>query len=454
MPIPGTLALLIGPLVLAVLALVVRRWPVVAVVSGVLGLLFLGLIAANLTPGEGDAGALLISGRSLAFSALIQAALLFTYTGLGLLFLLSLLLPQGGIFVPICLALLSPLTAALTIDGYMFGAALLVIVAGALAILIQAGRPGSTLASARYLVIFLLAIPPLLVAIWMLGAGQPAFLPTASRLLMIAFLVLLAGFPFHIWVAPVVCEANSLAPVVIFGLVELPIVIFCLNLLLDFPVVYRSLQFSSLLQASGIVTVLLAAVLVLTAHSFGRMLAYLLLLDIGSTVLAFASGTFGGIEATISLLVLRTISLIMAGIGFGLLRRQFKAQETGSDRFADNVGLAWRTPMSLALFLFGALSLAGLPLTPGFSGRWSVVILTAGKSPLMGAILVVSVALAALGLLRCLSTLLKKPAVEPRTVLESKTMRAVSGAALVAGLFIALFPQPLLSFARGLVELF
>jgi NADH-quinone oxidoreductase subunit N len=209
-----------------------------------------------------------------------------------------------------------------------------------------------------------------------------------------------------------------------------------------------------LLQISGVVTVLLASILVLTAPTFGRLLAYLLLLDIGATVLAFAFGTFAGIEATMSLLVLRTISLIMAGIALGLLRRQFRPQESGSDRFAENVGLAWRAPMSVALFAYGALSLAGLPMTPGFSGRWAVVLLAADDSPLLAAILVLSVAIAFLGMLRCLATLLKKPAVEPRPVPETKTMRTVTGLALVAGLLIALFPQTLLSFARDLAELF
>jgi formate hydrogenlyase subunit 3/multisubunit Na+/H+ antiporter MnhD subunit len=449
------LALLIGPLILAVLAFAVRRWPVAAVAGGVIGVLILGLIAAVVTPVElGASDALIIYGRSLTFTALIRAALLFTYAGLGLLFLLSLLLPQGSTFVPVCLGLLSPLTAALMVDPTIFGVALLLIVAAGMAILIQAGRPGSTLASVRYLVIFVMAVPPLLAAGWLLGTEQATFLPTASRLLLIAFLVLLAGFPFHIWVAPVVSEAGSLAPVVIFGLVELLIVIFCLNLLLGYPVVYRSFQFTRLLQISGVVTVLLAGILVLTAPSFGRLLAYILLLDIGATVLAFAFGTFAGIEATMSLLVFRTISLILAGIAFGLLRRQFRPQESGSDRFAENVGLAWRTPMSVALFAYGALSLAGLPLTPGFSGRWAVVLLAADESPQLAAILVMSVAIAALGLLRCLATLLKKPAVELRPVPETKTMRAVTGLALIAGILIALFPQSLLAFARELAELF
>lgn len=444
---------------LAVVALVVRRWPLAAVVAGVLGLVILGLTAASMTlDGSGASDALVISGRLLTLSALARAALLFAYVGLSLLFLLSLLLPQGRIFVPICLGLLSPLTAALMVQETMYGVVLLLFVAGALAVLIQGGRPGSTLASVRYLVIFVLAVPPLLVAAWMLDAGQASFLPTAARLLAIAFMVLLAGFPFHIWVGPVMSEGDSLAPAVIFGLVELLIVIFCLNLLLGFPAVYRSLQFSNLLQASGVVTILIAGVLALAAHSFSRLLAYLLLLDIGSTILAFAVGTFAGIEATMTLLLMRSVSLILAGIGLGLLGRQFRRRRPGGERIVDNEGLAWRSPLSVALFAFGALSLIGVPLTPGFSGRWSVVVLAADESSIVGAALVLSMAIAALGLLRRLSWLLKKPADEAPTLsempAETPVMRAVAGLALFAGLLVALFPQPLLSLARELAQLF
>jgi NADH:ubiquinone oxidoreductase subunit 2 (subunit N) len=110
--------------------------------------------------------------------------------------------------------------------------------------------------------------------------------------------------------------------------------------------------------------------------------------------------------------------------------------------------------LGVALFVFGALSLIGVPLTPGFSGRWSVVVLAADESPIVGAILVLSMAVAALGLLRRLSILLKKPVDEPPTPPSAPLMRAVAGLALVAGLLIALFPQPFLSFARELAQLF
>ena len=44
----------------------------------------------------------------------------------------------------------------------------------------------------------------------------------------------------------------------------------------------------------------------------------------------------------------------------------------GSDSFANLAGAARRLPLSVVGLVLGGLSLAGMPLTAGFPGRWPI----------------------------------------------------------------------------------
>ena len=175
----------------------------------------------------------------------------------------------------------------------------------------QGERAGSTLASWRHLSIYALAPPLLLVAGWMLEADQSQFLRTIPTLFSLAFIILLVGFPFHIWVAPTSTETDSLVLVIALGLVQLIVIFFCINLLQNNPIVLRNSQFSLFLRSSGIVTLVMASILVLTAPSLGKLIGYLIMMDIGATLYALALNSVGGLELGIELVLLRIVSLLL-----------------------------------------------------------------------------------------------------------------------------------------------
>ena len=83
-----------------------------------------------------------------------------------------------------------------------------------------------------------------------------------------------------------------------------------------------------------------------------------------------------------------------------MVRVRTLSVEGGANQFEANRGLAWRAPLGMGLFVLGCLSLAGLPLTPGFAGTWPAVILIGEQSPWLAIILVLAIAAGAFGLLR------------------------------------------------------
>lgn len=459
---PAPVFLVTTPLILALLTVALNRWPRLAVSCGVASTMLLAIIVTTVpvdtTMSRGEGGLISgntweILGRTLVLTGQIQTALLFILAIMALLFLLTLLFHQGSTFVPVSLALLSPLAAVLMIRPFLFGAATLVVVAAMLTILIQGGRVGSTLAAFRLLTMAVIAVPLLLIAGWILESGQALSAVTVARLLLISIVILLAGFPFHIWVAPIVTESRALVPIVVFGLAQLIITLFCFNLILENPAVGLNAQFVQLLRASAGGTVLVGGVLAVTAQSFGRLLGYSLLIDVGSLILSFAFGGVNGLEVAASLVLLRTIGLLMAGFGLCLLRNQFSPETQGSDRLAVANAMLRRSPLGSILFFYGCLSLIGLPLTPGFSVRWAILLLPGGQSAWLVSVWVLSITLATIGVLRFLlaSSGGEKNDID-HYISEPIALRIVAGLLLGLGIFFAIFPQSLLSIARALAQ--
>jgi len=291
----------------------------------------------------------------------------------------------------------------------------------------------------------------------MIESEQFRYLDTATLILVAAILLLTAAFPFQIWVAPVVTESSSFVPSVVYGSGQLLVVVFCLNLLADQPFVYRSVQFQGIANMSAAATMILGAALTVTARSFGRQLGYLLLLSVGAVIAVIGSGGGDVLPPTLTLLILRITALIMAGAGLAMIRSRAVTVEGGVNQFAANQGLAWQTPTAVGLFVFGCLSLAGIPLTPGFAGTWPAVAIVGQQSTWLALIMVLSIAAGAFGVLRRLMPLLARPvqiADAERGLLEDRREQLVSGAILLAGVLIALFPRLLLTFASNLAQLF
>jgi NADH:ubiquinone oxidoreductase subunit 2 (subunit N) len=450
--------ILIGPILASVLVLLIRRWPIASSVTGAIAVWTFAAAILLFDPGQAASDGIrsgilwTLLGSPLVLQDYIRVALAFVYITFGFVFLLSLITPQGNLFITICLLTLSPLAASMIMEPFITGAIFFVIIGGLTAVLIQGKRAGSTLGSIRHLTLTVLAVPLMLIAGWMLDSGQAQYLSVAAYLLLLAILLLLLAFPFQFWLGPNVSESRSLVPVVVFGAVQLVIALFCLQMLVDNPVIYGNAQFLGILKASGVATLVIASLLVATSKSLGRLFGYLLLLDVGATILALSTGGRLGLQATIGLLMLRTIALAFGGVGLGLIQAQ-KLDDDGDPINYDKLaGLALRTPLGIALFIFGCLSLAGAPLTPGFSGRWFLISIPGSSSNWLSIVVVLSVALAVAGILRILPAVFTAEVDDDGVILEPVYTRLVAVMMLAFGMVITLSPRLILELAELLTN--
>ncbi len=461
MPTPTLLIAI--PIIAAAIAYVIRRWSLATIIVGCLTILFLFVVVLA-TESVGGSQQLASDnlwrssweffGRSLILTDQIETALLAVYLGFGLLFMLSAIVPQNGMFIPVSLGVLAPLAGLLMVQPSSLGAAMLVIAASFLAVLIQGEGTDSTVAAMRYLALVALAVPLILIAGWMTSVGQLQFLSATIILLSISILVLLVAFPFLFWVPAAVDGSGSLVPVVVFGLATLLIAVFISILLVGNPVIYANAQFLMILRASGMVTMLIAGILVLIAKKAGRLLAYLLLLDVGATVIALGNGGRTALEGLLLLILLRSVSLLLAGIGLDRIRTS-ELSPAGDEQLFNYNGMARRSPLGLALFVFGGLSLSGFPLTPGFAGRWNVINSPAESGEISIIIFVLSAAVGIVGIFRLLRGSLNRASETDKFMSRETTVqRIVEGLLLSGGVIITIFPRILVVVSRALANPF
>ncbi len=455
---------LILPLISASIVFFLRRWPRVAGLVGAFTLLILALTLTQVNPdaaAQSQVGGIisgnswLLLGRELAMTAAVRSILLFVYWVVLVVFLLTLILPQGSIFVPLSLAVLSPLAGALMVRPLVFGAVLLLVSAGIFAIIIQGNRAGSTLAAFRYLSMIAIAVPLLLIAGWIIETDQTPLMGTVAMLYLVAFVILLAGFPFQIWVAPLITESQPFVPAVILGVAQLMMVAFCVILLIAAPSAQESSQFWRVIRFSGAITLILAGLFSLAARTFSRLLGYLLLIDIGVVVIAFSFMDRSGPSLIMSLMVARVIGLIVAGMGFGYLRFQLKPEGGGLDLASMTTRLARKAPVGLALFVYGGMSLIGMPFTPGFRGHLLTVDLASSESFWLAVVMVLSITAGVIALLRLSTKALRSESGDgiPYRA-TSKAMRWAGAVVLLIALLLASYPQLMSDVAQRMAQLF
>lgn len=154
---------------------------------------------------------------------------------------------------------------------------------------------------------------------------------------------------------------------------------------------HRSASISAALAAIAIASILAGNLLALLQNNVKRVLAYSSISQLGYLLVAFlAVGTLA-VEALAYYLAAYFFTMIGA---FGVVA-VLSGRSTGRDNdgLANYSGLFWARPWLAAVFTAMLLSLAGIPLTMGFIGKFYVVAagIDASLWPLVAALVIGSV---------------------------------------------------------------
>ena len=207
------------------------------------------------------------------------------------------------------------------------------------------------------------------IAAWITQAHEMPMIVVAGFGMMIVGVGFKLGIvPFHMW-TPDVYEGSP-APVTAFiatvskgGMVALLVRFF--NTLNG----YQYTTFMLVFTILAIASMFIGNILALRQNNVKRLLAYSSIAHLGYLLVAFLAGEKLGMEAVIFYLVADFITTLGA---FGILAT-LSDKERDAELLEDYRGLLWKRPLTAIVFSAMLLSLAGIPLTAGFVGKFYVL---------------------------------------------------------------------------------
>ena len=446
--VTGPFVLIVGPLVAGLIVSLLRRWP--RIMNGVAAAMAFSLwwFLRAQPLAEGSRSSWYILGRELILTPLQLEAFSLALAGLVILLLLSQVAPAGPVFAPLALATFAPLAAAAMITPTLFQPPALLAAFALVAGLIQAGQAGSTQGSLRFLALMVFTIPLLLMFNWFLDSGQFSEGLASSRISLLVILIMLAGFPFHIWVTPTVIQSTPITAVYIFSLFQMLLVIALPEAMTFGLAAQLDPQLLTFLAWSGAITALIGGLLAWQAVTFSQLWAYILLIDLGATLIVLASGD-GNI---LLLLSIRFVTLSLAAVGLSSLRKVWPEEQPKGVKRVPGQGV-----IGLVLFSYSLIALIGLPLSIGFVARWQTLQQSWEQSNWLALVLVIGCSGAMVGVARFLApiwaTIWQQRNLDGAVETNETLTMWVQGGLIIFGVILALFPQWLTRPLSALLDL-
>lgn len=281
--------------------------------------------------------------------------------------------------------------------------------------------------------------------------GERVVTLLGGSMLLIGIGFKLALAPFHLW-SPDVYEGAP-APVTAYLATASKIAVFAL--LLRYFIEARGYQYRTLVDVLSVLAVLsivIGNVLALRQQNLKRLLAYSSIAHFGYLLVALIASGALAVEA-VGVYLLTYIVTTLAAFGvITLMSTPYRNHD--AEALFDYRGLFWKHPYLAAILAVSLLSLAGIPLTAGFIGKFYV--LGAGVDKRLWVLLAAVVLGSAVGLyfyLRAMVQLFLRPRWAAPFLAPPDWARGTGGGMLIllmlAMLVLGVYPGPFIAVVRA-----
>lgn len=278
--------------------------------------------------------------------------------------------------------------------------------------------------------------------------GQLAGFGIGMIIIGVCFKLSLA--PFHLWTPDVYQGAPAPVGAFLATISKVGVFALLVRLLVETPFEY-TLPLREIFTIVAVLSIIFGNLLALMQTNVKRMLAYSSIAHFGYLLVAIASGGATALETAHVYL----LTYVLTSLGaFGVITLMSTA---GQDEDADSLqhyrGLFWRRPYLTAVMTVMLLSLAGIPLTAGFIGKFYVVLtgVNTGNWSLLAAVIIGS----AIGLYYYLRTMVTLYMATPGMPKHDADLHwgEHAGGLMVLGvaglvLLVGIYPQPVLEMVR------
>jgi NADH-quinone oxidoreductase subunit N len=280
------------------------------------------------------------------------------------------------------------------------------------------------------------------------GSGNDVLLLIGMAFLSIGLLFKVGAVPFHSWAPDVYQGAPT--PVTAFMAAATKVAAFGAMLRIYYTVFANAQwSWSPMLTGIAVITMLLGSLVAVTQRDVKRMLAYSSIAHAGFLLLGVIALNKSGLDSTIFYLLAYGVATVGA-FAVVTLVRDSSGEVTDLNRWK---GLGKRSPFAASTFAFFLLAFAGIPLTSGFIGKFSIfsAAYESGATALV-LVAILSSALAAFFYIRVIVLMFFSEATEDGTSVEMPpvlTRSAIVASAAIT-FILGVYPTPLLDFISDL----
>jgi NADH-quinone oxidoreductase subunit N len=276
------------------------------------------------------------------------------------------------------------------------------------------------------------------------GSGNDIFLLLGIAFISVGLLFKVGAVPFHAW-TPDVYQG---APTAITGFMAAATKVAAFGAILRiFYVAFANAewQWKPALVLIAIVTMVFGSVVAISQRDVKRMLAYSSIAHAGFLLTGVIALSKAGLEASIFYLFVYGIATVGAFAVVTLIRDS-AGEVTDLNRWS---GLGKRSPLIASIFALFLLAFAGIPLTSGFIGKFSIFSAAYASGSTWVLIAgVLSSAIAAFFYIRVIVLMFFKDPVEDGTsvVIPSGLTTTTIAISSAITLILGIYPAPLINF--------
>ena len=198
-----------------------------------------------------------------------------------------------------------------------------------------------------------------------------ASMQVAFVLIGLGILIKMAFFPFHAWLPNAYCNAPSttsslLAPLVtkvmIYVMIRMVLTVFGVEFS------FESTLWAKFMPWLVVFAIICAAVMALAQREIKKMLAYLIVAEVGYMVGGLWIYNYYGLIGSIFHIISDACMTLCLFLGAGIILRKCKTTHFDGLR-----GLFAKMPLTMIGFFIGGFSIIGLPPTCGFFSKWYLI---------------------------------------------------------------------------------
>jgi len=424
------------PLLMVPAALALRR---VSAAAAALATLVALVVAGALAASQAQAAPLVILGRSIGLTPLTGGAFAFSCALLAMVVLHTVAVPVDHTAYALMLVAMALFGGTLAIRNPAIGGMLLEIGAIVATLLMVLRRGDLAMEGMRSLVVVGLLLPLILMASGVLGTRTSIVVgesPPSGLLALAGMLVVALGLvPFHVWLMPVYRRGPGLSIVMLTVVMGIVVLAFAASALGWPELPQRIGVFSTVLLVAGLASAILGGLGALGQRTFGRVLAFGALADMGVVLVGLGLGGPTDMAAALLHAVYRGLGVTAAAIALDVFRERL-----GGDDEHHLRGALRKAPLTVLGMSLAAFSLSGLPLMAGFGTRLLIYTSLAQENPTWAVLAVV----ASVGPLWAFGRAMRAAFAPLRYQGEEREPRISGGLVLFVGLLLLMwgvFPQ-------------